>query len=108
MNNLYTQSSLPYAPPNASGLAGLYNAPKMQGYGKSFSDNVRSLGGRVAADYAVDASKVGSDYDLARQEAAQSLALSGLTQAAEGEQNRDQIANAYMGSVSPLLRMLFQ
>lgn len=107
MNNLSTVSTLPKSRPNASGLPGLATAPKIPGYGNSYYDNFRSLAGRAMADYGVNAAQVGTDYDLARQEAEQSLALSGLTKMADAQQNEEQLRNAYLGAVNPLLRGLF-
>ncbi|NBW15499.1 MAG: hypothetical protein EBR82_46685, partial [Caulobacteraceae bacterium] len=93
-------TTLPNAPPR--GLP----APQIQSpygrFGSAHSDVLASQMGSNNADYELAKARGELDYATKRQAAEQQLALSGLQQMAQAQQNRNALVNSRVGAVSSL------
>jgi hypothetical protein len=106
MNLNYT-SSLQNAPPSASvNPAGIKAVPPFAQYGSTYTDLMRAYGDRNAAQYALDASKADTQYELQRQKATQDLALQGLQQMSQAQQNQQSLGNQQLGTQTSFLSSL--
>jgi hypothetical protein len=84
--NLQYHSNLPTQPPRPAQVD--FTQVPVHGFGTTFADNMRSMGSANQAAYDRGADQAGFNYDVARMQGQQGLALSGLQNMAE-EQNRD-------------------
>jgi len=94
----------PYTPQQrADALAGLRMQSPYAAYGQNQQDILNAAGDANAAAFDIEASKT----SIARMQAQQQLALSGLQQMAQAESQQRQLANSRLGMVNPLLQGLF-
>ena len=107
-------STLQNTPPITAGMQAQATAmPRspFTAFGKNHQDVLRSLYSANAANLDLQAQKTNTDYELAQQQAQRQLALSGLQQMAEAQQNQNALANrrlqSLIGVASPLLQGLF-
>jgi hypothetical protein len=105
-NTSLQDSSPGYAP-----LSGLRLQSPYSKYGSNHQDILNSMGDAAAADYDVAQSKSNAAYTLSQQEAQNQLALRGLNQMAEAQQNRSNVYNTRLqnmfGVANNLLGGLF-
>lgn len=80
-------------------------------YNQNHRDILSGLADAAEATYAANSSKAQSEFDLKKQEAQNQLALQGLQQMAQAQQNAANLSNTRLGNVtgfaSDLLRGLF-
>lgn len=81
-------------------------------YGQSHQDAMDRLGGINAETYASAAERANDEYDAAQRQAQQQLALAGLQQMAQAQQNKNDLGNNRLqqmtGFASSLLGGLFR
>ena len=92
-------------------LAGMRVKSPYPSYGRQQQDIMDALGGSNAAQFDLAATKANSDLEMEGMKAQQQMALSGLQQMAQGQQQQDQLRTQRLsgmnGLVSPLLQGLF-
>jgi len=99
---------LPYSQQQrADALAGLRMRSPYAAYGQNQQDILDSAGSINAAGFDAAASKANSDAELQQLQAKQALALSGLQQMSQAEDQQRKLASSRLGVVSPLLQGLF-
>jgi hypothetical protein len=80
-------------------------------FGQNHQDVLDALGERAAATLGTESRRANADYLLQQQNAQRQLALSGLNQLAQSQQNDNQLANTRLqnmvGFAGGLLRGLF-
>lgn len=86
--------------------------PVYSAYTQNHRDVLDALGGIAASQYGVEAEKANADYGLAQLQAQRQLALSGLQQMAEAQQNQNNLTNTRLqnmvGFANDLLGGLFK
>ncbi len=99
---------VPYSPQQrAAALSGLNMQSPYAAYGQNQQDVLDAAGSVNAAGFDVAVSKENADAEMQRMRAQQSLALAGLQQMSQAEDQQRQLASARLNSVSPLLQGLF-
>jgi len=92
-------------------LAGLHMQSPYKAYGQNQQDILNAAGDANAASLDAAATKANSDFELQRLQAQQQLALTGLQQMSQGQQQQNQLATQRLGVansfISPLLQGLF-
>lgn len=105
-------TSLQNASPGSAPLSGLRLQSPYSKYGSNHQDILNAMGDAAAADYDVAQSKANAAYTLSQQEAQNQLALRGLNQMSEAQQNRNSVYNTRLqnmfGVANNLLGGLFQ
>jgi hypothetical protein len=110
--NSSLQNHLPYSPlQRNSALAALTVKSPYGKFGSTHQDILNAMGGRNAANFDVAATKANADYQLAQQEAQRQLALQGLQQMSNAQQNQNELTNTRLqnmyGVANNLLGGLF-
>jgi hypothetical protein len=99
-------TSLGFSPPQS------LPAPDLQSpygkYGSTHADLLKSQMMAQNADYDIAKSKGEIDYAVKQQAAERQLALQGLQQMSQAQQNQNSVANARFGMVNSLLSGLFR
>lgn len=92
-------------------LAGLHLESPYRGYGKNQQDILNAAEGINAAGLDSSITKANTDFDLRKMQGEQQLALAGLQQMSQAQQQQNQLATQRLGVVnsfmSPLLQGLF-
>lgn len=109
------RSTLTSNPPSreidAASASQSMRTPVYAAYNQNHRDVLAALGGDSAARFNMEAEKANSDYRLAQLQAQRQLALSGLQQMAEAQQNQNALANTRLqnmtGFAGGLLKGLF-
>lgn len=110
-------TQLPSQPPvsptaRASVLAAMTAKSPYTAYGQSHQDAMDRLGSINAETYASAADRANDEYDAAQRQAQQQLALAGLQQMAQAQQNKNDLGNNRLqqmtGFASSLLGGLFR
>lgn len=92
-------------------LAGLQMRAPYRGYGQNQQDILDAAAGANAAGLDSAITKANTDFDLQKMQAQQQLALAGLQNMAQSQQQQNQLATQRLGVansfVSPILQGLF-
>lgn len=91
MNYQY-QTSLKNQPPVTPQMRALDGLASPYQYPGAHNDVMKSRAGQIAADYNVSSDRANTDYSLAQQQAENQLALQGLNNLAQDQENQ---RNAY-------------
>lgn len=90
--NFQYQTSLKNQPPVTPQMRALDGLVSPYQYPGAHSDVMKSRAGQIAADYNVASDRANTDYSLAQQQAENQLALQGLSNLAQDQENQ---RNAY-------------
>lgn len=105
-------TTLQNSAPGSAPLDGLRLKSPYSKYGSNHQDILNSMGDAAAADYDVAQSKANAAYTLSQQDAQNQIALRGLRQMAEAQQNQQSLYNTRLqnmvGSANNLLGGLFR
>lgn len=95
----------------SAALSGLHMEKPYRGYGQNQQDILNAMEGGNAAGLNMEATKANTDYELQKQQAEQQIALAGLQQMSQAQQQQNQLATQRLGNmtgaISPLLGGLF-
>lgn len=83
----------------SAALNGLVDSPYDLTYGSQHNDILRSKSAQNAANYAADADKFNATYDLAQQQAQQSLVNQGLQVLANDKQQQESLQQARLAAM---------
>lgn len=102
------QSTLQDSPPaseqqRSAALSGLRIKSPYGAYGSSHQDVLNALGDRNAAEYDQAAYRANMDYQMKQQDSQRQLALAGLQQMNEAQQNDNSLINQRFGNYASLL-----
>lgn len=110
-------TNLPYAPPVSEkgmtdALQGLRVQSPYKKFGSAHQDTLGWMGDNNAATYQQAAQRANLDYGMKQQEAERGLALAGLQQMAQAQQNAQSLSNSRLqnmtGIVGDSLRNLYR